>query len=46
MNTPVILVIVAVGALLLLAILLRFYLKKNRQDLEKLKSALKDADPE
>jgi hypothetical protein len=43
MNPPVILVILAVIALILLVLLMRFYLKKNRRDLQKLKSELKDS---
>jgi hypothetical protein len=43
MNTPLILVILAVAAVLLLLFFIRFYLKKNRQDLQKLRSALKDS---
>jgi hypothetical protein len=44
MNPPVILVILAVIALVFLLLLIRFYLKKNRKDLQKLKSELNDPD--
>ena len=43
MYTPVLLVILAGIALVLLFVLLRFYLQKNRRDLQKLKSELKDS---
>ncbi len=44
MSPPVILVLLAVIALILLVFLIRFYLKKNRKDLEKLESELNDPD--
>jgi uncharacterized protein YoxC len=44
MNTPLILVILAALAFLLLLFLLRVYLRKNSRDLEKLKSELRDTD--
>jgi hypothetical protein len=43
MNIPIIWVILAVVALFLLLFLLRFYVRKNRQDLQNLKSELKDS---
>ena len=45
MSTPVILIL-AVIFLILLVFLIRFYLKKNLQDLKKLESELKDSDEE
>jgi hypothetical protein len=44
MNPPLVLVILAVIALLLLLLLIRFYLKKNRKDLQKLKAELNEPD--
>jgi hypothetical protein len=44
MNTPVILVILAAVAALLLLFLIRMYLQKNRRDLQKLESELRDSD--
>jgi hypothetical protein len=44
MNPPVILVVLAVIALILLLLLIRFYLKKNRKDLQKLESELNEPD--
>jgi hypothetical protein len=46
MNTPVLLVILAAIAVILLLVLLRFYLQRNRRDLQKLKSELKDSNKE
>jgi preprotein translocase subunit YajC len=45
MNTPLILVILIMIALLVV-FLIRFYWKKNRQDLQKLKSELKKSNQE
>jgi hypothetical protein len=44
MNTPAILLILAALFLILLVFLIRWYLKKNLQDLKKLESELKDSD--
>jgi uncharacterized integral membrane protein len=44
MNTPLILVILAAVAALLLLFLIRMYLQKNRRDLQKLESELRDSD--
>lgn len=44
MNIPIIWVILGVVALFLLLFLLRFYIRKNRQDLQNLESELKDSD--
>jgi hypothetical protein len=35
-------IIVGLGLLLFIALLMRFYLKKNRRDLEKLKAELRE----
>jgi hypothetical protein len=44
MNTPMILVILAAVAVLFLLFFIRMYLQKNRRDLQKLESELRDSD--
>ena len=44
-SSPI-LIIVGLGLLLIIAILMGFYLKKNRRDLEKLRAELREDEKE